>query len=132
MAADTDLKRRVDLVRLGTVPAVAIVVVVVGLLDLAGHLGQPSALVVDGVAGLVAGGWCSLNFWRCRHAHCLVTGPGWVGLGMSALIEASLGHSLIGGYEQDVFLGVLALAVAFEVVWYGVHRTNAVAPSVRP
>ncbi|MEA2504692.1 MAG: hypothetical protein QOG36_1735, partial [Actinomycetota bacterium] len=27
----------------------------------------------DGLAGLAAGTWCGLNFWRCRQAHCLVT-----------------------------------------------------------
>ena len=64
------MKRRVDRVRLGNLAA-ASVVVVVGLLNLAAHLPVQSALVVVGLAGLTAGGWCSLNYWRCRHAHCL-------------------------------------------------------------
>jgi hypothetical protein len=128
LAADTDLKRRADLIRLGNVAAIGIVVVVVGLLNLAAHLSEQPALVVDGLAGLAAGGWCSLNFWRCRHAHCLITGPGWLAFGLFVLVEASLGHSLIGGYEQPVFMGILGAAVIFEVGWYAVHRTNAIPP----
>lgn len=124
--ADTHLKRRVDRIRLGNVAACGVVLVVAGLLNLAAHLSVQPALVVDGLAGLAAGGWCSLNFWRCRHAHCLITGPGWIAFGFFAVIEASLGHSLIGGYEQPLFLGVLAAAVIFEAGWYSVHRTNAV------
>ena len=48
--------------------------------------------------------------------------------GLFVLVEASLGHSLIGGYEQPVFMGILGAAVIFEVGWYGVHRTNAIPP----
>jgi hypothetical protein len=128
LPADSDLKRRVDRIRLGNLAAVSVVVVVVGLLSLAAHLSVRPALVVDGLAGLAAGGWCSLNYWRCRHAHCLVTGPGWLAFAAFALVEAGLGHSLIAGYEQPVFLGILAVAVAFEISWYFGHRTNAIAP----
>ncbi|MGH9046800.1 MAG: hypothetical protein ACRDVW_05735, partial [Acidimicrobiales bacterium] len=72
------------------------------------------------------GGWCSLNFWRCRHAHCLVSGPGWLAFGLFAFVEAGLGHSLIGRHEQPVFLGLLGLALVFEGAWFLVRRTNAV------
>jgi hypothetical protein len=129
LAADTDLKRRVDVARLGSVPAIGIVVLVIGLLNLAAQLPVQWALVVYGLTGLAAGGWCSLNFWRCRHAHCLITGPGWLAFALFAVVEASLGHSLIGGYEQAVFLGILGVAVVFEVWWYALHRTNAVLPT---
>lgn len=127
LPADSDLKGRVDRIRLGNMAAVSVLVVVVGLLNVAGHLSARPSLVVVGLAGLAAGGWCSLNFWRCRHAHCLITGPGWLALGVFALVEAILGHSLIDGYEQPVFLGVLAVAVLFEISWYLGHRTNAIA-----
>ena len=76
LPADTSLKRAADIVRVGNVAAVGVLVVVIGLLNLAPHLPLRPSLVVDGLAALVAGGWCSLNFWRCRHAHCLITGPG--------------------------------------------------------
>jgi hypothetical protein len=127
LPADSAMKRQVDRIRLGNLAAVSVVVVVVGLLNLAAHLPAQSALVVVGLAGLASGGWCSLNFWRCRHAHCLITGPGWLALGAFALLEAGLGHSLIAGYEQAVFMAILAVAVLFEISWYRGHRTNAIA-----
>lgn len=131
LPADSDIKRRVDRIRLGNAAALGVVVVVVALLNAAAHLPVQPALALDGVAGLAAGGWCSLNYWRCRHAHCLVTGPGWLVFGVFALVEAALGRSLIGGYEQPVFLGVLGLAVIFEVSWYVARRTNAITSPVR-
>lgn len=125
-AADTPWKRRVDVLRVGTVPSIGLVVVVVGLLNLAGHIPVRPALGVEALTGFIGGVWCSLNFWRCRHAHCLITGPGWLAFGLFVLVEAAIGHSLIGGYEQPVFLGILGVAVVFEVAWYRTHRTNAV------
>jgi hypothetical protein len=110
---------------------VGIVVVVIGLLNLPAHLAVQPGLVVDGLAGLAAGGWCSLNFWRCRPAHCLIAGPGWLAFRVFALVEAGLGHSLIDGYEQPVFMGVLGLAVIFEISWYVAHHTNAIGSPAR-
>jgi hypothetical protein len=102
-------------------------VIVVALLNLSPHLTHRADLAVDGLAALIAGSWCTLNFWRCRHAHCLITGPGWLALGLFAFSEAGLGHSLIGGDEQPAFLAILGVAIAFEVFWQLTHHTNAVA-----
>jgi hypothetical protein len=126
LVADTNLKRRVDLIRVGNAAAVGTLIVVVGLLNLAAHLQIRSGLVTYGLAGLLAGAWCSLNFWRCRHAHCLITGPGWVAFGLFAVAEAGIGHSLIGGYEQPIFLAILGVAVVFEIAWSLFHHTNAI------
>lgn len=126
LPADSTLKRRVDRIRLGNIAAVGIVVAVVALLNIAAHLSAQPALALDGLAGLAAGGWCTLNYWRCRHAHCLITGPGWLAFGAFALVEAGLGRSIIDGYEQPIFMGILAVAVVFEVSWYLARRTNAI------
>lgn len=126
LPADTSLKRAADIVRVGNIAAVGVLMVVIGLLNLAAHLPLRPSLAVDGLAALVAGGWCSLNFWRCRHAHCLITGPGWLALAVFAFIEAGVGHSVIGGNEQLVFLAVLGVALAFEGAWYLRRHTNAV------
>ena len=127
LVADTALKRVVDriLPRTG-LPVALFFALVVGLLSLAAHLALRGALAVDGLAALAGGGWCSLNFWRCRHAHCLVTGAGWLALGVFAFAEAALGRTLIGGDEQLVLLGILAAALLFEALWSWARRTNAV------
>ncbi|MGH9076477.1 MAG: hypothetical protein ACRDY0_03335 [Acidimicrobiales bacterium] len=129
LPADTPLKRRVDPLLVGSGPALAVVVVVVLLLNVAPHVPTRAGLAVDGLAALAAGGWCSLNFWRCRHAHCLVTGTGWLALSTFLLAESAIGHSVIGGDEQPLFLGVLAAGLIFEALWLLARNTNAVVPS---
>jgi hypothetical protein len=116
----------------GAIPAVVMIAAVVVLLNIAPLLPLRAGLAVDGLAALVGGGWCTVNFWRCRHAHCLVTGTGWLALSMFAFAEAVIGHSLIAGAEQLVLLGVLAAALIFECAWYLARRTNAVAPRPMP
>jgi len=104
---------------------------VIGLWNVAPHLAEQGRLAVEGLAALAAGGWCGVNFWRCRHAHCLVSGTGWLALGVVALVGAGLGHSLMGGDEQPVCLGVLVAAVAFEGAWSLVRGGNAIPPRTR-
>jgi hypothetical protein len=129
--ADTRLKRRADrLLPRSGVPAVVCFAAVVGLLVLAPHLPIRADLAADGLAALAGGAWCGLNFWRCRHAHCAVTSAGWLALSVLAFTEAALGHSLISGYEQPVFLAVLAAALAFETAWRRVRGTNAITPRI--
>jgi hypothetical protein len=80
LPADTPAKRRVDhLLPARGSPAVAYFAAVIGLLGLAQILPPPAYLAVDAAAFLAAGSWCALNFWRCRPAHCLLTGSGWPG-----------------------------------------------------
>lgn len=129
LPADTPLKRRIDrLLPRSGVSAVACFVAVVGLFILAPHLPTRAGLAADGLAALAGGAWCGLNFWRCRHAHCAVTGGGWLALSALAFGGAVLGHSLISGYEQPVFLAVLTAALAFEAAWRWVRGTSAVTP----
>jgi len=129
--AETTLQRLVDRVLPNTVlPLLLYFGVVVGLLLLAPAFPKRAELATDGLAALVGGSWCGLNFWRCRHAHCLVTGAGWLGLSAFCFVEAGLGRSLIGGDEQLVFLGVLGLALAFEWTWVRAHGSNAVRRNV--
>ena len=127
--ADTPLKRAVD--RLLPRTGVSLFIffgAVVGLLMIAPFFPKPIELALDGVAAVVAGSWCALNFWRSRHAHCVVTAVGWLGLAPFAFLEAAIGRSLIGGNEQIVFLAVLAAGLCFEAAWYIRLGTNAVQP----
>lgn len=127
LPADSGLKRLVDrlLPRTG-VPAALYYGAVVAVLLAAPRLPIRAELGLDALAALAAGGWCALNFWRCRHAHCAVTGGGWLLLSGFCLVEAGMGRSVIHGDEQLVFLAVLAAALVFEAVWQAVRGTNAV------
>jgi hypothetical protein len=127
-AADTALKRAVD----RWLPSTGIAVViffaaVAGLLLCAPLFPRRGELAIDGLAALAAGGWCALNFWRCRHAHCLVTSVGWLGLATLASVEVAVGRSMIHGDEQLVFIAVLGLGLVFELAWFKSRGTNVVA-----
>ena len=127
LPADTALKRRADrlLPRTGWA-AMLYCAAVVAVLNLAPHLPERDNLAADGLAALAAAAWCGLNFWRCRHAHCVVTSTGWAALSFLAFTGAALGHSLISGNEQPVFLVVLAAAVVFEIGWRLARGSNAI------
>ena len=100
-------------------------VVVVGLLVLATALPTRWELAVDALASLMGGSWCALNVWRCRHTHCLVTGAGWLILGGFSLVEAGIGRSVAGGYEEAAFYGILAAGILFEWLWVRAYGTHA-------
>src|SRR5579859_6939643 len=77
--AETALERRVDRFFLcSAVRCLLFVLVIIALLSVAPHLPTRERLGADAVAFLAAGGWCALNFWRCRHAHCALSGAGWL------------------------------------------------------
>jgi hypothetical protein len=42
---------------------------------------RAGCLVLDVVVTFAASGWCLINFWRCREAHCVVSGEAWAALG---------------------------------------------------
>lgn len=132
LPADTPTKKLVDRImpRSGAM-AIAYFAAVIVALSLAPQLPRRPELLVDGLAALAGGGWCALNFWRCRHAHCAITGAGWLALSLFCLLEAALGRSLIHGDEQLIFVAVLAVAVAFEFGWWAQHGTNVVSRNAR-
>lgn len=102
-----------------------LVAVVVVLFVLGGFLPIRGELAADVAASAIGGAYCLANFWRCREPHCVVTGIGWAGLTVFAVVELFLGRSLIGGFEQMVFLGILVIAIVFEAVWRATTGSNA-------
>ena len=129
LPADTPLKRLVDRVQPRTgLPLLGFFAAVVVLLNVGQFLGRRADLATDGVAALGAGGWCALNFWRCHHVHCVVTGAGWLILAVFTFGEAAAGHSVIGGDEPLVFLAVLGSGLVFEAGWHLRRGTNSIRP----
>jgi hypothetical protein len=68
-----------------------------------------------------------VKLWPCDHAQDLVAvavavavgpGPGGPSECSPPPAEAAIGHSLLSGYEDAVFSGILGVAVLFEVGWY--------------
>lgn len=116
-------RSRVD--SIGTTGVLAVVfVVALGASLLPGHI----SVWIGTTVYLAVGLYCSVNFWRCREAHCIITGIGFTLLGLALLVEALGIHTVIGEYNGPIALGVLALAMAFEAVWRARHGTKAVGP----
>jgi len=103
------------------------------LLLIAPLFAKSAELGIDGLTAVAAATWCGLNFWRCRHAHCLVAAAGWSLLTAFDFGEAVIGRSVIPGNiqgdEQLGFLAVLVAGLVFEGVWARLRGTNAVISS---
>lgn len=127
LPADSALKRRVDrLLPRSGLPALVYFGGVIALLNIGPLLPKQLDLVAIAIASLAAGAWCTMNFWRCRHAHCVITGAGWLALAAFVFAESIIGRSLIHGDEGLVFVAVLGAGLAFELAWYALRGTNAV------
>lgn len=127
LPADTASKHLVDLV-LPTRRAERVYFVVVAALVIAApFLPTRPGLAVGAVASFAGSAWCLANFWRCREAHCIVTGAGWGALFALEIVELGVGRSLIHGSESSVFVGILVIGLLFECGWQVAFGTNAVS-----
>lgn len=126
LPADTVSKNLIDRI-LPTGPgqwiyfaAVAALVIVALLLP------TRSGLAVGAVASFAGSAWCLANFWRCREAHCIVSGGGWAALFLLQVVELGIGRSMIHGTESSLFVAILVIGLVFECVWQAAFGTNAV------
>jgi hypothetical protein len=125
MAADTRAKRLADrLLPTGRGQWVFFAVVAIAI-SAAPTLAREPGLALDLAATVAASVWCLVNFWRCREAHCIVTGTGWAALAVLIAIELAVGRSFVLGSEGLVFLAILIVGVGFEVLWRLRYGTNA-------
>ena len=123
--ADTASKHLVDLV-LPTGAAERVYFVVVAALVIAApFLPTRPGLAVGALAAVAGSVWCLANFWRCREAHCVITGAGWGGLFALQIVELGIGRSLIHGAESSAFVGILVIGLLFECCWQVAFGTNA-------
>ena len=98
---------------------------VAGALFLASLLsGVPAGLWLSTVYFLAFAAYCLANFARCREAHCVVTGSGWVLVGAASLVGALLGRPSLGEV-WTAFLVVAVLGHGFEGIWRAARGTNA-------
>ena len=116
-----------DRILAATRPQLVPLLVALGLV--ASYVGQalptPLGMLPLGAFFLLAGGWCSLNFVRCREAHCVVNGLGWDALGIAALAAFALGVD----WRDPLwvaFFAVLAGSVVFEFSWVALRGSTAV------
>lgn len=73
----------------------------------------------------LVGGWCGLNFARCREAHCVVTGAGYSGLAVAAFAAFILDQHWTGPLWA-ASLAVLAVAVVFQASWAAWRGSTAI------
>lgn len=85
---------------------------------------RPALLPAAAFFALVAG-WCSLNFVRCREAHCVVIGAGYSGLAIAAVVAFALDRHWTGPLWLTSF-AVLAAGAVFEAAWLAWRGHTAV------
>lgn len=125
LKADTGPKRAIDrILPTGVWRCAFFVVIAVGI-SAAGRAPATPGLAIGAATTFVASGYCLLNFWRCREAHCVVSGSGWAALGLFETAEIPLRHSLIDRNEGAIFVAILVIALTFEAYWRRRHGTNA-------
>jgi hypothetical protein len=111
--------------RVWLIPAAVALGVAAG--QIANQLPSRYAMLPAVVYFFMLGGWCSLNFVRCREAHCLITGAGFDALAVAALVAV-----IVDGRWYNLLslmiLPVLIAGFVFEVVWTSRHGENAVRP----
>jgi hypothetical protein len=94
------------------------VVVTVAVFAAAGAVGGHAGTAIAGAWVLLAGLYCLANFWHCREAHCVVTGPGWTLAGVLALAAAVTPGGSLSWYRPSaqavVFVVVLAAGYGLE------------------
>jgi len=127
LPADSRLKRRADALLPTGAAQWVFFAGVAAAVSVARYLPLRPGLALDLVATVAAAAWCLVNFWRCREAHCVVSGVGWTGLAALEFVELALGRSVISGDEGIAFVAILVAALAFEAAWRVRHGTNAVA-----
>lgn len=127
LPADSRTKRWVDRILPATgAPVIAYFGTVLALVGTSALFPARQGLILIAVASLAGSLWCSANFWRCRHAHCLVTGAGWLTLSGFTVAEAVRGSSLVAGTEPIMFLIIFGASLAFERYWIARRGSNAV------
>ena len=134
LAADTGAKRLADRLLPTGAGQWVYFAVVAAEVSAAPSLPIRAGLALGAFGALAGSWWCLVNFWRCREAHCVVTGPAWAALGVLGLVEADIGRSLVNGNESALFAAVLGVALVFECAWRWVRGTNALtlaAPAAR-
>lgn len=89
-----------------------------------------AGLALAAGATLAGSAWCLVNLWRCREAHCVVTGFGWAALFALIVAEAAIGRSVIRGTESLVFVAILVVAICFEWGWQMRYGSNALSRGI--
>ena len=101
----------------------------VGVFALAAAAGGRAGVAIAGGYVALFGGYCLLNFWACREAHCALTGPGFTAVGVLGCVAAAWPGGALDWYREgvvaDAFLAVIAVGFAYE-------RTIATRTGQRP
>jgi hypothetical protein len=112
---------------IATRPALIPAAVLLGVLagQVADALPSRYAMLPALVFFLELGGWCGLNFARCREAHCLITGAAFGGLAIAALVAVGLDRNWYNLLSLMIVPVVFA-AFVFEAAWQRRQGSNAV------
>jgi hypothetical protein len=94
------------------------VVLTVGFFAAGGALGGRAGLALASAWVMALAAYCLVNFWHCREAHCVVTGPGWSVAGLLGFAAVLTPGAGLAWYRPEIlsemFLVVFGLGYALE------------------
>lgn len=88
------------------------------------RLGAAGGAPVQAAFFLLIATYCLANFARCREAHCIVTGLGYLALAIAGLWATVAGRDLRSA-EWIAFVAVTLAGHTFEAAWASARGTNA-------
>ena len=88
------------------------------------QIGAVTGLALTAAYLAIHGSYCLANFFRCREAHCIITGTGWSVLAAIAAGGALARHD-VRGEVWNAFLAVTIAGFAFEAAWKTMRGTTA-------
>jgi hypothetical protein len=88
------------------------------------RFGPTAGLVLTAAYLTVHSTYCLSNFVRCREAHCIVTGIGWLVL-VAVAVEGALAGQDFRRAVWDAFLAVAIAGFAVELIWTAARGSTA-------
>lgn len=101
-----------------------LVIGLIAVVILANFLPENIGRIIEVLFFFTLGGLCLYNFNRCGRAHCQITGYGFVGVGILALLNVLGIIALSWSYIWIIFFIVLIVGYGSEFVYKGKKGTR--------
>jgi hypothetical protein len=97
--------------------------ILIGVVILANYFAQDIQHIIETLFFFTLGGLCLFNFNRCGRVHCQITGYGFVGVGIVALLNILGAITVNWSNVWIIFIIVLIVGYGLEFLYKGKKGT---------